>query len=93
MSVKQYTYNTYFFIRFFNECKNQNIKVNNKEKRKKYDKTVSLAKTKLNTMDVWISKALYNFYVSYNEVVLVNNGLREYNNMTEGIKNSDNILI
>ena len=52
-----------------------------------------LAKTKLNTIDVWISKALHNLYVSYNEVVLVNNGLREYNNMTEGIKNSDNILI
>ena len=46
-----------------------------------------LAQTKLNTMKVLISKALINSYFNYDKFVLVNNVLREYNEMNEKIKN------
>ena len=43
-----------------------------------------LRKDKLNTIEVLISKALIDSYISHNEFVSVNNVLREYNE----IKNS-----
>ena len=46
-----------------------------------------LAQTKLNTIKVLISKALINSYFNYDKFVLVNNVLREYNEMNEKIKN------
>ena len=46
-----------------------------------------LAQTKLNTIKVLISKALMNSYFNYDKFVLVNNVLREYNEMNEKIKN------
>ena len=48
-----------------------------------------LAKTKLNTIQVLISKALINFNISHDEFVLVNNMLKEYDDMKEEIKNSN----
>ena len=46
----------------------------NKEK-KKHDKIVLLGKSKLNTIEVLISKALINSYISHNEFVSGNNVL------------------
>ena len=40
-------------------------------------------KTKLSTIEVLISSALVNSYISHNEFALVNNVLREYNDMIE----------
>ena len=60
-----------------------------KKKNKKHDKIVSLGKTKLNTIEVLISKALINTYISHDEFVLVNNVLRQYNEIKEEIKNSE----
>ena len=57
-----------------------------KKKRKKHDKIVSLAKTKLDTIEVLISKALINSYIDHDKFVSVN-VLREYSNMKEEIKN------
>ena len=48
-----------------------------KEKRKKHEKIVSLAKAKLNTIEVFISKALIDSYINHDEFVSVNNVLRE----------------
>ena len=48
-----------------------------KKKKKKQDKIVLLAKSKLNTMEVLISIALIDSYINYDEFVLVNNVLRE----------------
>ena len=45
-----------------------------------------LAKTKLDTIEVLISKALNNSYISHDEFVSVNNVLREYNEMKEETK-------
>ena len=39
----------------------------------KYDQIIFLAKTKLNSVDVLISKALNDSYISHDEFVLVNN--------------------
>ena len=52
--------------------------------KEKHDKIVLLRKDKLNTIEVLISKALIDSYISHNEFVSVNNVLREYNE----IKNS-----
>ena len=46
-----------------------------------------LAKTKLNSIEVLISKALINSYISHDELVLVNNVLKEYDDMKEENKN------
>ena len=50
-----------------------------KKKKKKHDKTVLLGKDKLNAIEVLISKALNDLYVSHDEFVSVNNVLRGYN--------------
>ena len=59
------------------------------KKKKKHDKIVLLRKSKLNTIEILISKALINSYISYGEFVSVNNVLREYNQMKEKIKNPE----
>ena len=50
------------------------------KKKKKCDKIVLLAKTKLNSMEVLISKALINSNISHDEFALVN-VLKEYEDM------------
>ena len=57
-----------------------------KKKKKKHDKIVLLAKTKLNSIEVLISKALANSNVSHDEFVLINYMLQEYDDMKEEIK-------
>ena len=49
-----------------------------------------LAKSKLNSMEVLISKALINSNINHNEIVLINNELNEFYDMKEEIKNSNN---
>ena len=46
-----------------------------------------LSKSKLNSIDVLISKALIDSIVSHDEFVLVDNVLKEYNKMKDEIKN------
>ena len=50
-----------------------------KKKMKKHDNMVLLAKTKLDTIEVLISKALTGSYINHNEFVSMNNVLTEYN--------------
>ena len=52
-----------------------------KKKTKKLDKIVLLAKTKLNTIEVLISKAIIDSFTSHDEFFLLNNVLREYDDM------------
>ena len=61
-----------------------------KEKKKKHDKIVLLAKSKLNSRDVLILKALIDSVISHDEFVLINNMLKEYSEMKEEIKNLNN---
>ena len=58
-----------------------------KKKKKKHDKIVLLAKSKFNSTEVLISKSLINSFISHDEFVLINIGLKEYNEMEKEIKN------
>ena len=49
-----------------------------KKKKKKHDKIVLLAKSKLNSIEVLISKALIDSNISYDQFVLINNVLKEF---------------
>ena len=49
----------------------------NTKKRKKHDKIVLLAKSKLNGIEVLISKTLIDSKISRDEFVLLNNVLKE----------------
>ena len=59
------------------------------KKKKKLDKIVWPAKTKLNTVEVLISKALIDSNINHDEFVSLSNVLREYGNIKEEIKNSN----
>ena len=56
------------------------------KKNKKHDKIALLEKSKLNSIEVLISKALIDSYVSNDEFVLINNVLKEFYDMEEEIK-------
>ena len=53
----------------------------------KHDKIVTLAKSTLNSIETLLSKALVDSNISHDEFVLINNMLKEYDNMKEEIKN------
>ena len=56
-------------------------------KKKKHCKIVLLAKSKLNSTDVLISKTSFNSNISHDGLVLINHVLKEYDDMKEEIKN------
>ena len=58
-----------------------------KKKKKKHDKILLFAKSKLNSIEILISKALIDSVISHDEFVLTNNVLRKYNEMEEELKN------
>ena len=58
-----------------------------KKKEKKHDKIVLLAKSKLNRIEVLNFKTLIDSIISHDEFVLINNFLKEYNEIKEEIKN------
>ena len=49
-----------------------------KKMKKKHDKIVLLAKSKLSSIQVLISKALIDSVISHDEFVLINNVLKKY---------------
>ena len=61
-----------------------------KKKRKKHDEIVLLAKSKLNNMEVLISKSLIDSNISHDEFFLINYVLKEFYDTKEEIKNSNN---
>ena len=52
-----------------------------------------LANTKLNTLEVLISKTLIDSCIGHDECFSVNNVLREYNNTKEEIKNQKTSMV
>ena len=60
-----------------------------KKKKKEHDKIVFLAKSKLNRIEVLISKALIDSLISHDEIAIINNVLKEFYGMKEEIKNSN----
>ena len=61
----------------------------NKKNKKKYDKIVLLAKSKLNGIEVWSSKVLIDSNISHDEFVLINNALIKLYQMKKKKKNSN----
>ena len=61
--------------------------IEKKEKKKKHDKIVFLAKSKLNKIEVLSSKALINSVTSHDEFVLINSVQKKCNDIKEEIKN------
>ena len=59
---------------------------------KKHDKIVLLAKTKLNTIKVLISKVLINLYFNHDKFVSVNKVPREYDEIKELIEKHKNAM-
>ena len=62
-------------------CRNQKYKSIIKKKNKKHDKIVLLAKAKLNSIEVSISKSLVHSDISHDEYVSINSMLKEYDDM------------
>ena len=58
-------------------------------KKNKHDKIVLLAKSRLNSIEVLISKALIESNISHDKFVLINNGPKEYDEMKEELNNSN----
>ena len=58
-----------------------------KKKKKKHNKIVLLAKSKLDSIEVLISKALIDSNISRDEFTLINNVLKEYDKMKEEVGN------
>ena len=63
-----------------------------KKKRRKHDKIVLLAKTKLSAIKVLIFNALLDSNFNHDEFVPVNNVLREYNEVREEIESPRNAV-
>ena len=59
-----------------------------KKKKMKHHKIALLAKSELNAIEVFISKALIDLVIIYNEFVLITNIHKEYNEMKKEIKKS-----
>ena len=57
-----------------------------KIKKKKHNKIILLAKSKLHSIEVSISKALIDSVISHDEFALINNFFKQYNKMKEEIK-------
>ena len=53
----------------------------------KHDKIVFLAKSKLNSIEFLISKALIDSVISHDGFILINNLLKEHNKIKEEFKN------
>ena len=65
-------------------------KLINKKRKKHHDEIALLAKSKLNSIEVWISKTLVDSNITYDEFVLINNVLKKICDMKEEIKNYNN---
>ena len=57
-----------------------------KKKKNEHDKIVLLAKSKLNSIEVLISKVLVDSNISHDEFVLIKNVLNEFYDMKEETK-------
>ena len=66
-----------------------NYKSRIKKKKKKHDKIVLLTKSKFNSIEVLIFKALINSNIGHDEFFLINNVLKKNYDTKEEIQNSN----
>ena len=62
-----------------------------KKRNKNYDKIVLLTKSKLNSIEVLISQALIDSNIRHDETDLINNVLKEYDDMRAEIKDLNSL--
>ena len=79
----------------FSNGRKLKVWVNDYWKRKKLDKIVLLTKRKVSTTEALIFKDIIDSHINHNELVSVNNMLKEYDVINQAIKipmnfNSDN---
>ena len=58
-----------------------------KKKKKTHDKIALLAKSKLNRIEVLTSESLIDSVICHDEFILINDVIKEYNEIKEEIKN------
>ena len=58
-----------------------------KKRKNKHDKIVFLGKSKLDSVEILISKALIDSNISHNAFILINNALKEFDDIKEKIRN------
>ena len=61
-----------------------------KKKKKRHNEIAFLAKPRLNTVDILISKALFDSCINHNKFVSIKNVLKEYDNKKEKRKSPNN---
>ena len=61
-----------------------------KKQKKKHDEIALIEKSKLNNIEVLISKALIDSNISHDEFVLINKVMKEFYDTKEETKNSNN---
>ena len=85
-----YSYSNYKFCyqikHFVKAAGTEKYKSIFKKKKKKHDEIVLLVKSKLNSIEILISKDLINSVINHDEFILINNVIKEYNKMKEEIK-------
>ena len=69
-----------------NNCRIKKCESINIRKKTEHHKILWLAKSKLNSIEVLICKALIDSNISKDEFILLNNMLNEYDNIKEEIK-------
>ena len=74
------------FKNLYYNCKIKKYRSMITKKKKKQDKIILLAKSKLNSTEVLISKALIDLEIIHDEFVLTNNVLKEHYDIKEEIK-------
>ena len=72
-----------------NNHRNKKEKTIITKKKKNHDKIALLAISKLNSIEVWISKALIDSNISHDECVLINDVIKGFYDMKEELKNSN----
>ena len=60
-----------------------------KKKKKNHDEILSLARSKINSAKDLISKVLIDLNISHDQFALINNVPKEFNDMQEAIKKSN----
>ena len=64
-----------------------------KKKKKRHNKIVLQAKSKLNIIEVSISKALIHSNISHDDFILISNMQKEYGDMKEKIKKFKHLIV
>ena len=79
-----------FYANFFSNNRNsQKITKHSKKKKKKHDKILMLAKSKLNSIETLISQALIDMEISHEELIAIFKEKDKYKKMKENLRSEN----